>query len=125
MSKKSAYIKNEMQLQNHSLHFNQENKSLLSGTSILSRSPMSYNTTASLYEFTCTNYVDFGNCQDRFGRLSCSKNDSNYLDIKLQVFKEDDSKEFRLVQNLTTGEEDFWPVYAIEESTSHFARNFW
>ena len=36
-----------------------------------------------------------------------SKNGFNYLDVKLKVFKEDDNKEFRLVQNLTMGEADF------------------
>ena len=64
--------------------------SLLSATSILSRSPMAYNTTASLDKLTCTDYVDFGKCQDRFGRFSWTKNDSNYLDIKLKVFKRED-----------------------------------
>ena len=43
--------------------------SLLSATSILSRSPMAYNTTASLDELAFTDYVDFGKSQDRFGRL--------------------------------------------------------
>ena len=51
--------------------------------------------------------LDFRKCQDRFGQLSWSKNDSNYLDVKLNVFKKDDKKEFRLVQNLTMGEADF------------------
>ena len=31
----------------------------------------------------------------------------NYLDVKLKTFKEVENKEFRLVQNLTTGEADF------------------
>ena len=39
--------------------------------------------------------------------ISWSKNDSNYLDVKLKVFEKDDNKEFRLVQNLTMGEADF------------------
>ena len=104
---KRAYISNEMQLQNHSSTFIQKNKSLLSATSILSCSPMAYNTTASLDKLTCTDYVDFGKCQDRFGRFFWSKNDSNYLDVKLKLFKEDDNKEFRLIQNLTMGEADF------------------
>ena len=68
---------------------------------------MAYNTTASLDKLTCTDYVDFGKYQDRFGQLSWSKNDSSYLDVKLKVFKKDDKKEFRLVQNLTMGEADF------------------
>ena len=68
---------------------------------------MAYNTTESLDKLTCTDYVDFGKCQDRFGRFSWSKNDSNYLEIKLQVFKrEDKNAEFRLRQNLSMGEVD-------------------
>ena len=82
--------------------------SLLSATSILSRSPMAYNTTASLDKLTCTDNVDFRKCQDRFGRFSWTKNGSNYLDNKLNVFKrEDKNGEFRLRQNLSMGEADF------------------
>ena len=52
--------------------------------------------------------MDFGKNQDRFGRFSCSKNDSNYLDIKLKVFKrEDKNAEFRLRLNLSMGEANF------------------
>ena len=58
-------------------------KSLLSATSIPSRSPMADNTTENLDELTCTDYVDFGKCQDRFGRFSGSKNDSENLENKL------------------------------------------
>ena len=68
---------------------------------------MAYNTTASLDKLTCTDYVDFGKCQHRFGRFFWSKNDSNYLDVKLKVFRKDDKKEFRLAENLTMGEADF------------------
>ena len=69
---------------------------------------MAYNTTETLDKLACTDYVDFGKSQDRFGRLSWSKNDSNYLDIKLKVFKrEDKNAEFRLRQNLSMGEADF------------------
>ena len=79
--------------------------SLLSATSILS---MAYNTTETLDELACTDYVDFGKSQDRFGCFSWSKNDSNYLDIKLKVFKrEDKNAEFRLRQNVSMGEADF------------------
>ena len=69
---------------------------------------MAYNTTETLNELACTDYVDFGKCQDRFGQFFWSKNDSNYLDIKLKVFKrEDKNAEFRLRQNLSMGEADF------------------
>ena len=81
MTKKDAYICDEKELQNHCLTFLHKNKSLLSATSILSRSPMAHNTTASMDKVTFTNYVDFGNCQDRVGRFSWSENDSNYLDL--------------------------------------------
>ena len=82
--------------------------SLFSATTILSHSPMAYNTTASLDRLICTDYVDFGKCQDRFGPISWSKNDSNYLEIKLKVFRrEDKNAEFRLRQNLSMGEADF------------------
>ena len=101
MTKKDAYEKNEMQLQHHSLTFIDKTNSLLSATSNLPHSPMAHNTTASLDKVTCTDYVDFGKYQDRFGRFSWSKNDSKYLDVKLKSFKKNENKEFRLVQNLT------------------------
>ena len=95
--------KMRMQLQNHSLTFIHENNSLPSATSVLSCSAMAYNITASLDKLKCTDFVNFGKCGDLFGRFSWSKKDSNYLDVKLKVFKKDDNKEFRLVQNLTMG----------------------
>ena len=69
---------------------------------------MAYNTTETLDKLACTDYVDFGKSQDRFGRFSWSKIDSNYLDIKLKVFKrEDKNGEFRLRQNFSIEEADF------------------
>ena len=124
MSKKDAYISNEMQLQNHSSTFFHKDTSPLSTSSILSRSPMAYNTTASLDKLTCTDYVDFGKCQDRFGRFLWSRNDSNYLDVKLNVFKKDDKKEFRLVQNLTMGEADFNHFMRLRNQLVNAAENF-
>ena len=85
---------------------------------------MAYNTTASLDKLTCTDYVDFGKCQDRFGRYSWSKNDSNYLDVKLKVFRKDDKKEFRLVQNLTMGEADFNQFMRLRNQLVNAAENF-
>ena len=82
--------------------------SLLSATSIPSRSPLAYNTTKTLDKMACTNYVDFGMSQDRFGRFSWSKIVSNYMDIKLKVFKrEDKNAQFRLRQNISMGKADF------------------
>ena len=68
---------------------------------------MAYNTTATLDKLACTNYVDFGNCQDRFGRISWSKSSFDYLEVKLKVFRREENKQFRLAQNLTMGEADF------------------
>ena len=69
---------------------------------------MAYNTTASLDKLTCTDYVDFGKRSNRCGRISGTKIDSNYLDIKLKMLKrEDKNAEFRLRQNLSMGEADF------------------
>ena len=85
---------------------------------------MAYNTTSSLDKLTCTDYVDFGKCQDRFGRFSWSKNDSNYLDVKLKVFRKDDKKEFRLVQNLTMGEAHFNQFMRLRNQLVNAAENF-
>ena len=69
-------------------------------------SEMAYNTSRTLDKQTCTEYVD--KCQERFGRIFWSKNDSNYPDIKLKVFKREDKKaDFRLRQNFKLGEADF------------------
>ena len=85
---------------------------------------MAYNTTASLDKLTCTDYVDFGKCQDRFGRFSWSKNDSNYLDVKLKIFRKDDKKEFQLVQKLTIGEADFNQFMRLRNQLVNAAENF-
>ena len=104
---KVASKSNELQLQIQFLTLFHKSESLVSGTSNLSCSPMAYNTTASLDNLSCINYVAFGKCQDRLGQFSWSKNDPNYSDVKLKVFKKDDKKESRLVQTLTMGEADF------------------
>ena len=68
---------------------------------------MTYNTTATLDKLARTDYVDFGKCQDRLGRISWSKNSFDYVDVKLNVFNRDKNKQFRRAQNLTMGEADF------------------
>ena len=68
---------------------------------------MTYNTTTALDKLACTDYVDFGKGQDRFGQIFWSKNSVDYLDVKLKVFKRDENKQFRLAQNMTMGETDF------------------
>ena len=91
---KNAHMSNKMQLQNHFSTIIHKNISILSTTSILSCSLMADNLTASFDKLTCSDYVDFGKCQDRFGQFYGSENDSNYLDKKLKVFRKDDKKEF-------------------------------
>ena len=85
---------------------------------------MAYSTTASLDKLTCTDYVDFGKCQDRFGRFSWTKNDSNYFDVKLKVFRKDDKKDFRLVQKLTRGEAEFNQFMRLRNQLVNAAENF-
>ena len=57
-------------------------------------------------------------------QISWCKNDSNYLDVKLKVFKKDDNKEFRLVQNLTMGEADFNQLMRLRNQLVNAAENF-
>ena len=68
--------------------------------------------------------MDFGKCQDRFGQFFWSKNDSNYLDVKLKAFRKDVKKEFRLVQNLTMGEADFNQFMRLRKQLVNAAENF-
>ena len=66
------------------------------------------NTTASLDKLTCTDYVDVGTSQDKFGRFSWTKDDSNYLDGKLKLFKREQRiANFQLRQNFTMGKADY------------------
>ena len=107
MTKKDAFISNEIQLQNQSLFFIHKNISLHSATRSLSCSPMAYSTTASLDKLTCTDNVDFGESQDRFGRFTLSKSYSHYLDVELKVFKEIDNKECSKWSKILQGDSRF------------------
>ena len=72
---------------------------LLTSPNNKSESEMAYNTTETLDKLACTNYVDFGKCQERFGRIFWSKKSFDYLDVKFEVFKRDENKQVRLAQN--------------------------
>ena len=85
---------------------------------------MAYNTTASLDKLTCTDNLDFGKGQDLFGQFLWSKHHSNYLDVKLNVFKKVDNKDFRLVQNLTIGDADFNQFMRLTNQLVSAAENF-
>ena len=96
--------------------------SLLSATSILSRSPMAYNTTAFLDKLACTDYVDFGKRQDWNGRFSWSKNDSNYMDIKLKVFERRQKCRISTETKPFNGRSWFQSVYSTKKSISCCSR---
>ena len=68
--------------------------------------------------------MDFGKCQGRLGHFSWSKNDSNYLDKKLKVFRKDYKKEFRLVQNLTMGAANCSQFMRLRNQLVNAAENF-
>ena len=46
------------------------------------------------------------------------------MDVKLKVFREDDRKEFRLVQNLTMGETDFNQFMRLRNQLVNATENF-
>ena len=70
---------------------------------------MAYNTSpTTLDKQTWTDYVDFNKCQDRFGHFFWIKKHSNYMDIRLNVFRRGSKDaEFRLRQKFTLGDVDF------------------
>ena len=85
---------------------------------------MTYNTTASLDKLACTDYVDFRKRQGRFGQNSWSKTSSDYLDVKMKVFKKDENKQFRLAQNSTMGEADFIEFFRLRNQLVVAVRDF-
>ena len=85
---------------------------------------MAYNTTASLDKLTCTDFVAFGKCHDRFCRLSWSKSDSNYLVARIKAFRKDDTRDFRLVQNITLGESDLSMIVRLRNQLAVVAEQF-
>ena len=85
---------------------------------------MAYKTTATLDTMACTDYVDFGKCQDRFGQVSWSKNSFDYLDVKLKMFKREENKQFRLAKNLTMGEADFNQFIQLRNQLAVAVRDF-
>ena len=85
---------------------------------------MASDTTASMDKLTCPDYVDFGKCQDRFGRFSWSKNDSNYMDKQRKGFEKDE-KRFSTSTKSYNGRVRVQIIYAIEESTRLCHKNLW
>ena len=85
---------------------------------------MAYNTTTTLNNLACTNYMGFDKRQDRFGRTFWSKKALDYLDRKLKVFKKDENNKFRLAQNLTMGEAEFNQFIRLRSQLVVAVRNF-
>ena len=85
---------------------------------------MAYKTTVPLDKLARTDYVVFGRCQDRLGRTFSSKNSFYYLDVKLEVFKKVEDKEFRLTQNLTKREADFIRFIRLRDQLAVAGRDF-
>ena len=52
------------------------------------------------------------------------KNDSNYLDVKLKVFKKKSNRDFRLVQNNTMGESCFIKFVRLRNQLARAAKHF-
>ena len=109
-----TYSNNKLQLRNHSLSFLHKSKPILLATNILFCSP----------KVTCIDYVDFGRCQIRFGRLPWSEKDSIYSDIKLKLFRKGDNKEVQLVQKFTKTEGDFNQFMQLRNHLVIAAENF-
>ena len=126
MTKREAYLSDNLQHQSYSLTFHLKNKSLLSTTCVLSQRPnlITYKSNAPLNKLTYSNYKDFGKCQDGFGQFSWSTNDSRYLDVKLKVIKNVDNRDFRRVQNFTLGEADFKKFKRLRNQLVHGAEKF-
>ena len=80
---------------------------LLTSPNNKNESEMAFNITTTSDKLACTDYMDFGNFQDRFGQIYCSKKSFDYLDVKHEVVKKDENKVFRLAQYLTLGEAQF------------------
>ena len=79
MTKRQAFIGNNLQLQNLFQKFNLKNVSLPSVAGALSRQPkaMAHKTTAFWNKLISTDFKDCGKCQDRFGEIFWLKKPSS------------------------------------------------
>ena len=68
---------------------------------------MAYNPIATLDKLACNDYLDSGKCQDRFGQIPGSKNDSNYLAVNLKVLRK-----------MTTKSSDWYKILQRERQIS-------
>ena len=102
-------------------------KLLLSLSPLLAQIEMNYNATAAVDKLTCTDFVDFGKYEDRFGRISWSKVENygrEYLQIQLKVFRKDESGEYKKHQQLNMSESDFRQFVQLRNHLAVAVRNF-
>ena len=123
MTKKDAYTSNELQLQNHSLTF------------IHKKIPsFSYQHSISFthgFEHYCllgqANLVRFcavWQMAKHIWTYFTVQKGCLYLDVKLEIFKKNDNKEFRLVESLTMGEAEFKQFMRLRSPQVIVAKNF-
>ena len=62
---------------------------------------MASNTTASINKLSCTNYVDSGKLNDRFGIFPGLKTTPTSIILEINVVKEIANEDYRLVENTT------------------------
>ena len=124
VTKKEAYISNEKQLQNLSVTFIQKKQITTFSYQHSISSTHGLQHYCFLGQANLHRLCGLWHCQDRFGQISWSKNDFNNLDVKLKVFKKDDNKEVRLVQNPTTGEAVFNQLMRLRNQLVNAAKNF-
>ena len=102
MNKKRKVSKWQLAAPKSVTNFDSQNtKSRLSAPSVISQRPnlMSWSNTAFWDKLDCTDYKDLENIKTDLVQKRIQK-----LGLKLKVFKKNDNKDFRLIQNPTTGE---------------------
>ena len=105
MTKNDAYISDKKQLRNHSLTFSHESNFQLPAFFSFTDGLQHHR---NLGQANLHRLCGFYQVSSQIWTVFLVQNDSNYLDIKLKVFKsEDKNAEFRLRQNLSMGEADF------------------
>ena len=79
---------------------------------------------ATLDKSFCTDFVDFGKHQDRFGRVSWTKNEKKYLEIHFKVFKKDITNEFKRYQCVSLEQYDLKQFLRLQNQLILAADNF-
>ena len=101
------------------------NKVVLSLTSPNNKneSEMVYNTTATLDKLSCTDYVDFGKCQERFGRFSWTQKWLQIVGYWTKSVQERTQKCRISTETISfNGRSWFQPFYLTKNSASYCSR---